>query len=251
MQEADLERSIQQFVQSSHASAWSYLDKTDILAGAIARLSDPIQVKQGGQPFCGPAAVVFELIRKHPARYINLCRSLYEIGRFEGFKQPIVVSHRLRSTGGNLRMPPVDWMVLATLRDQTALSVPVDPRAPRILREMSGITAPWDITNWIKNLLNYQQVKHYYTPLGNEFKVLQAAQVAIDRGGIALALIDQGLLDYKVPCFSYPNHWVSILGNIDTQIKPGFDCYCWGREITMSSAPQEVKRHLWGVSIAY
>jgi hypothetical protein len=30
MQEDDLERSIQQFVQSSHASAWSYLDKTNL-----------------------------------------------------------------------------------------------------------------------------------------------------------------------------------------------------------------------------
>jgi hypothetical protein len=252
MEEDNLQRSIEQFVQSSHPSAWSYLDKTEILAGAIARLSDPIQVKQGGMPFCGPAAVAFELIRKHPARYINLCRSLYETGRFEGLKQPIVASHRLRSAaGGNLRMPPVDWMVLATLRDQTALSVPVDPRAPKLLREMSGITAPWDITSWLKNLLDYQQVKHHYTPLGGEFQVLRAAQEAIERGGIALALIDQGLLDYKVPCFSYPNHWVSILGNVDTKTKPGFDCYCWGREIAMSSAPHEVKRHLWGVSIAY
>jgi hypothetical protein len=249
--EDDLKRSIQQFVQSSHSSAWSYLDKTDILAGAIARLSDPTQVKQGSQPFCGPAAVVFELIRKHPARYINLCRSLFETGRFDGFQQPIIASQRLRSVGGNLRMPPVDWMVLATLRDQTTLSVPVNPNAPMLLQLMSGITAPWDITRWLENLLEYQHVKHHCTAIGGEFAVLQAAQKAIDQGGIAIALIDQGLLNYKVPLFSYPNHWVSILGNVDTEIKPGFDCYCWGREISMTSKPQEVKRHIWGVSIAY
>jgi hypothetical protein len=246
----DLEQVIQQFVQSSQPSAWQGLDKAEILAGAIARLREPKQVKQGGQPFCGPAAVVFELIRKHPARYINLCRSLFETGYFEGFKQPIVASSRLRSATGNLRMPGVDWMVLATLRDQTSYSVPPDPAAPRLLREMSGITAPWDITSWLKNLLEYEQVKHYYTPWGGEFAALQEAQIAIDRGGIALALIDQGLLNYKVPCFSYPNHWVSILGNVDTHSKTGFDCYCWGREIAMTSAPQEVRRHLWGITIA-
>jgi hypothetical protein len=249
--EEDLEQAIQQFVQSSHPSAWVGLDKAEILSGVLARLRDPKQVKQGGQPFCGPAAVVFELIRKHPIRYVNLCRSLFETGRFMGFKQQIVVSDRLLKAQGNLRMPAVDWLVLATLRDQTTYAVRVDPTAPHLLRQMSGITAPWDITNWLRNLLEYEQVKHHYTPWGGEFKVLQEAQMAIDRGGIALALIDQGLLNYKVPCFSYPNHWVSILGNVETSHKSGFDCYCWGREINMTSAAHEVKRHLWGVAIAY
>jgi hypothetical protein len=246
----DLTMAIEGFVQSNQASAWSDLDKTEVLTGMIARLRDPLQVKQGQQPFCGPAAVVFELIRKHPVRYVALCRDLFEQGVFAGRQQPIVASPRLRRSHGNLRMAQVDWLVLATLRDHSNWIVPVDPRGSRLLRDLSGITVPWDVVGWIRNLLDYERVYHIHTPLGGEFAALQQAQAAIDRGGIALALIDQGLLDYKVPCFSYPNHWVSLLGNVRVEERACFDCYCWGRQISLAGSAPEIKRHLWGIAIA-
>jgi hypothetical protein len=256
---ADLDRSIgssasqaiEQFIQSTKPSVWSYLNKTEILTGMIARLHNPLQVKQGGQPFCGPAVVLFELIRKHPHRYVELCRGLFEEGHFRGVREPIVASTRLRRSHGDLRMAPVDWLVLATLRDQANWLVPVHPQAPALLRDLAGITGPWDITYWIKNLLGYEQVQHYYTPWGGEVAALEKAQRSIEQGGIALALIDQGLLNYKVPCFSYPNHWVAILGNVGLADKACFDCYSWGREIPLSGELREFKRHLWGMSIAY
>jgi hypothetical protein len=248
---SDTSNAIEQFIQSTKPSAWSYLDKTEILTGMIARLHNPLQVKQGGQPFCGPAVVVFELIRKQPARYVNLCRGLFEEGLFSGVHQSMVASTRLRRSYGDLRMAPVDWLILATLRDQANWLVPVHPKAPALLRDVAGITGPWDVTYWIKNLLGYEQVQHYYTPWGGELAAFEQAQLAIERGGIALALIDQGLLNYKVPCFSYPNHWVSILGNVELVEKAGFDCYSWGRQISLTGELREVRRHLWGMSIAY
>jgi hypothetical protein len=254
---ADLDRSIgsdtsaaiEQFIQSTKPGVWSYLDKTEILTGMIARLHNPLQVKQGGQPFCGPAVVLFELIRKHPQRYVDLCRGLWEEGSFMGIQQQMVASTRLRCSHGDLRMAPVDWLVLATMRDQANWLVPVHPKAPSLLRDIAGITGPWDVTFWIKNLLGYEQVQHHHTPWGGELAVLEKAQLAIDQGGIALALIDQGLLNYKVPCFSYPNHWVSILGNVGWAEQACFDCYSWGRKIPLSGELRQVQRHLWGISI--
>lgn len=246
---ADLERSIEQFVRSTKPSAWKYLDKAEILTGMIARLQDPLQVKQGGQPFCGPAVVVFELIRKQPSRYVDLCRSLFEQGEFQGVQQQIVASPRLRRSGGDLRMPPVDWLVLATLRDRANWLVPVHPQAPALFRDIAGITGPWDVTFWLKNLLGYERVQHYHTPLGGEVAALTTAQMAIEQGGVALALIDQGLLNYQVPGWSYPNHWVSILGNLALEDGACFDCYSWGRKISLAGELKEVKRHLWGISI--
>lgn len=242
---------IEQFIQSTKPSVWRYLSKTEVLTGMIARLDNPLQLKQGGQPFCGPAAVVFELIRKYPQRYVELCRGLFEEGCFEGVQAPIVASARLRQSHGDLRMATVDWLVLATLRDQANWLVPVHPQSPGFLRDLAGITGPWDVTYWIKNLLGYEQVQHYHTPWGGELVALAKAQQAIEQGGIALALIDQGLLNYKVPCFSYPNHWVSILGNVGWSNKACFDCYSWGRQIPLTGELHEVKRHLWGMSIAY
>jgi hypothetical protein len=241
---------IQGFVQSNRASAWAYLDKTEVLAGMVARLGDPLQVKQGGQPFCGPAAVLFELIRKHPVRYVELCRGLFETGQYQGRCQTLRASQRLRHRRGDLRMAPVDWLVLATLRDHSNWLVPVNPRSPRLLRELSGITVPWEITAWMRNLLDYDQVRHYHTPWGGEAEALALAQGAIEQGGVAMALIDQGLLDYKVPCLSYPNHWVSLLGNVQVRTKGCFDCYSWGRQITLRGDWSELKKHLWGVTIA-
>jgi hypothetical protein len=246
----DVNWAIQQFVQSNQPSAWSYLDKTEVLTGMIARLSDPFQVKQGQQPFCGPAVVLFELIRKHPVRYVQLCRGLFEAGTFRGRQRSIVASKRLRHCQGDLRIAQVDWLVLATLRDHTNWLVPVDPGSHRLLRDLAGITVPWDITGWLRNLLDYDEVRHYHTPICGEFGALQLAQQAIDRGGVAIALIDMGLLDYKVPCFSYPNHWVSLLGNVQVGDRACFDCYSWGREIALKSSHRELKRHLWGVSVA-
>jgi hypothetical protein len=246
----DTSKAIEQFVRSTKPSGWSYLDKTEILTGMIARLHNPLQVKQGGQPFCGPAVVLFELIRKHPERYVSLCRGLFEDGNFMGVQQPIVASTRLRRSHGDLRMAQVDWLVLATLRDQANWLMPVHPQAPALLRDVAGITGPWDVTYWIKNLLGYAQVQHLHTPWGGEVAALEKAQQAIDQGGIALALIDQGLLNYKVPCFSYPNHWVSILGNVGWSNPACFDCYSWGRRIPLTGELRELKRHLWGISIA-
>jgi hypothetical protein len=247
---ADLNWAIEQFVQSNQASAWSCLDKTEVLTGMLARLRDPFQVKQGSQPFCGPAVVVFELIRKQPERYVQLCRELFEQGTFLGRHRPIVASKRLRTCKGDLRIAQVDWLVLATLRDRTNWVVPVDPNAPKLIQNLAGITVPWDVTGWMKNLLDYDEVRHYHTPFGGELATLQRAQQAIDQGGVAMALIDMGLLDYKVPCFSYPNHWVSLLGNVQLEERACLNCYSWGREIALQGDRREFQRHLWGVSIA-
>jgi hypothetical protein len=48
------------------------------------RLNDPFQVNQGGEPFCEPVSILFELVRKQSLKYVQICGSLFEIGGFQG-----------------------------------------------------------------------------------------------------------------------------------------------------------------------
>jgi hypothetical protein len=253
------------FAKSPQTGVWNHLDKHQIVSDIRARLADPFQVQQGGNPFCAPAAVVFELIRKQPHRYIDICQSLYEHGSFDGFTKKIAAAGRLCRSYGNLRMAQADWMLLATLRDCANFLVPVNPRSPKIVREFSGITKPWEMSSWVRELLGYQTTKSYPTPLWNEFRALGEANNIINGGGVAFALINSnGLLgnnSFIVSRFHriFPNHWVPILGNISIEpttqsskknrIRVNFDIYSWGKKIRVNADTAAIKDYFWGVTI--
>ena len=260
-----LEAQLDKFARSTQTGVWTHLDKRQIISDIRDRIIDPYQIKQGEQPFCGPAAVVFELIRRQPDRYIQICQSLYEHGSFEGYSKNFVAAGRLCRSYGNLRMAQADWMILATLRDCANKIVPVHPKAPKLIRELGGITKPWEISGWIRELLGYTQSKSHPTPLSGEFQAIQAANSTIESGGVALALINsQGLLgnnSFLAARFHriYPNHWVTIVSNIlvesPTKISKHshsrieFDIYSWGRKIHVSTNPATIKDFFWGVTL--
>jgi hypothetical protein len=260
-----LDEQLAKFARSPQTGVWNHLDKQQIIRDIRDRLINPYQIQQGEQPFCGPAAVVFELIRKQPDRYISICQSLYEHGNFDGYAKKIVASGRLCRSYGNLRMPQSDWMLLATLRDCANKIVPVHPKAPRLIRELGGITKPWEINGWVRELLGYPQTKSYPTPISGEFRALQEADNTIKAGGVAFGLINsQGLLgsnSFLVSRFHriFPNHWVTILGNIsiepptkitkNKQTRVQFDMYSWGRKIHVNTDAATIKDFFWGVAV--
>jgi hypothetical protein len=260
-----LNERLTRFATSPQSGVWNHLDKQQIISDIRDRINDPYQIQQGEQPFCGPAAVVFELIRKQPERYIDICQNLYEHGSFDGYTKRIVATGRLCRSYGNLRMAQADWMLLATLRDCANMFVPIHPKAPTLIRNIGGITKPWEISGWVRELLGYSVAKSYPTPLGNEFRALQEADHIINTGGVAFGLINsQGLLGHNSLIASrlhrlYPSHWVTIVGNISieppaqiTKNKNGrvtFDIYSWGRKIHVKTDAAAIKDYFWGVSI--
>src|SRR5579883_2245553 len=153
LQEA--QQALADFENSTAVSAWPYLDKRQVIAEMRSRLSDPFQVNQGGQPFCGPASILFEFVRKQPLRYVQICRSLFETGSFQGKTRQIEASPQLRQSQGRLRMSQADWMVLATWRESENLIFPVQPDEPNIIRNLAGITKPWEMVGWTREILGY------------------------------------------------------------------------------------------------
>ena len=268
----NLEEQLTNFARSTQTGVWTHLDKRQIINDIRDRIVNPYQIQQGEQPFCGPAAVVFELIRRQPDRYIQICQNLYEHGSFEGYSKKFVAAGRLCRSYGNLRMGQADWMILATLRDCANKIVPVHPKAPKLIREIGGITKPWEISGWVRELLGYTHSKSHPTPLSGEFRAIQAASNTIESGGVAFALINsQGLLGHNSFIANhfhriYPNHWVTMIGNISTIGTSGyglespikgsqqyrhhrieFDIYSWGRKIHVNTDPATIKKFFWGV----
>lgn len=239
---------IEEFEQSSAAGVWACLDKATIISQMRSRISDPFQVNQGGQPFCGPASVLFELVRKQPSRYVQICQSLFESGGFQGTKLWIRADEQLRgNTDRNLRMSQVDWMVLATLRESENLLFPVEPNAPDLIRNLAGMTKSWEIKGWIQELLGYPKTAYHQAYLFNDVAAMNASIAAIQAGGVAMLLITaEGLLQENPPPIPFPSHWVTLLGNFEVKgDRVSFDIYTWSQKVTVQTDVESFKKYFW------
>jgi hypothetical protein len=238
---------LEAFEASIVPGAWQFLDKATVIGEMRDRLSNPFAINQGGQPFCGPAAVLFELVRKQPERYVELCQNLFAIGGFHSQNHYIAASDELRAAStGNLRMAQVDWMVLATLRDAETQLFPVEPNAPDLIRNLAGMTKSWELIGWVKEILGYQQVDYNHAYLLNDLSALQKAETAIAHGGVAFSLITaEGLISHEwvIPA---PNHWVTILGNVEANDdRTAFDIYTWSKQVRIDIDTPTFRKYFW------
>jgi hypothetical protein len=256
---SDVLTAVNDFEKSTTPGVWASVEKKQLLAEMQLRLNDAFQINQGTQPFCGPASIIFELVRKQPLRYVQICRSLFEKGSFQGKTKVIQASQTLRRSQGRLRMTQSDWMVLATLRESENTIFNIEANAPEIIRNLAGMTKSWEMQGWVKELFDYRQVKTIHTYLYGEFAALEQAKTAINSGGVVFALITaDGLLRGKQPFLPLPTHWVPILGNIsvkggdwsdDDSGRVSLDVYSWGKQFHINQDEDAFEDYFWGVVI--
>lgn len=242
------EAAIAVFEQVITPGAWTYLDKRTLITEIRDRVRNPYLIDQGGQPFCGPASVLFELARKHPLRYVELCRHLYIIGGFHSASTYIAASDRLlKVSQGNLRMSQVDWMLLSTFREMENILFPVEPNAPDLIRNLAGMTKSWEMKGWVREILRYKHVDYHHAFLTNDMQAIHQASEVVQQGGVAFALITaEGLLTDNPPRIPLPTHWVSFLGNLSMQaIEIEFDIYTWSKKIHLQVDIPSFKKYLW------
>jgi hypothetical protein len=265
---AELNAALLDFEQSQKLGVWTYLDKSQLIREVRSRVSNPFRVNQGQQPFCGPASIVFELIRKQPLRYIQNCRSLFETGQFQGYSRTIQASEKLRQTSiGQLRMAHADWMMLSTLRESENLIFPVDPNAPQIIQNLGGMTKSWEMAGWVEEILGYSTVEYHHAYLIRDLKVLQKGVEAIAQGGVTFLLITaNGLLRDQpintkqesriVKPLALPDHWITLLD--DVTIQPGlrwnpdsghvgFNTFSWAANLRVDVPKGVFRRFFWSL----
>lgn len=236
------------FEQSTGPSAWVSLDKAIVLAELRDRVSNPFQINQGGQPFCGPASVLFELVRKNPQRYVQLCQSLFEKGGFQGATRWIEASADLRNhLDKSFRMPQVDWMMLSTMRESENVLFPVEPNAPDIIRNLAGMTKSWELKGWVQEILGYSKTGYHHAFLLSDFSALNASIAALNAGGIVCMLVTaEGMLQDNPPPIPYPSHWVTLLGNTNvTKDRVSFDIYTWSQKLHVDLDVGSFKKYFW------
>ncbi|ASC73832.1 uncharacterized protein XM38_048060 [Halomicronema hongdechloris C2206] len=255
---ADLEA----FSRSQEPGVWPHLDKAEIIAEMRSHLRNPFTVNQGQQPFCGPASILFELIRKLPQRYVTLTRALFETGGFQGHSRQIQTSEALRQASqGNLRMGPADWMILATLRESENLIFPVEPNAPEIVRNLAGMTKSWEMKGWVREILGYRHVDYRHTYVLRDLSALRHSQEVLNRGGVAFGLITAStLLTDKPAKIAVPEHWIAIVGNVSIQKGSfgrhdsghvSFDCFTWAKRMTVDADEGPFEDAFWGVVLGW
>lgn len=244
---------IDEFAQSSAPGIWPAINKEQLITEMRSRIQDPFSVDQGRQPFCGPSSILFELIRRNPPKYVQICRNLYQVGGFNAQTKWVQPSDKLRLSKGNLQMPQADWMVVATLRESENLLFPVQPDAPDIIRNISGMTKPWEMQGWVQEILGYRDAKVTTAFVMGDFQVMQEATDILNAGGVALMLITaEGLLSNSPPPIPFPSHWVALAGDVSIQTgsftKPGrisFDIFTWARKMHIDVAEGPFKSYFW------
>jgi hypothetical protein len=245
------------FEKSVAPGVWPELDKATILSEIQARVKPstptqgPFLVNQGPQPLCGPAAVVFELVRKRPDRYIRYCRDLFETGAFDGDSERVeATTHLLRSRVPK-NMSQVDWMLMATLRDSENWFFDVDADGGLIA---NGISTPWEMKGWADNVLGCHSVEYISTFLWGEEDAIREADQIVASGGVAFLMIHSALVGNDDPFVSYPDHWIGLLGSLsitedsedDTDYLQ-FNIYSWGRKIQVYVDEDRFEDYFFGV----
>ncbi|MBD2120154.1 hypothetical protein [Trichocoleus sp. FACHB-262] len=255
-----VQAAIAAFERSPQPGVWPYIEKAALLADIRATVLNPFAVNQSYTPFCGPTAIVYELVSKQPARYVSICQSLYETGQFQSRTKVVRPADGLRNSKVRDGISVADWMLIATLRDTENLVFPVDASSSGLVNNIAGITTPWEMKGWIYEILGYDQVNFESTFIYGEFDAMRSAQAARKQGGVAFLLIDASMLQGSAPAIAYPNHWVSYLGNL--QIDDGvwyqhdsghirFDCYSWGRKYSVDLGEGPFEDYMWGIVTGY
>lgn len=223
------------FEDSTSSGRWPQLDKTSIVQQARQRLREPWTVRQGPTDGCGPAAVIVELARRSPRRYVRLVRSLFEHGTFQLKNgDSVQTTPGLRSAparsvtedGRTRTVPDVDWLVLASIRE----SANVFLEGPDSFD--TGGSTHWEVAGWLWNLCGYNRVDYFPGVPGMVGNVLSpwdtsarewldAAEDVLRKDGCAIASLDTSILSNNLPdWWSWPNHLVVLLDSRHSRL-PG------------------------------
>lgn len=208
------------------SSAWRHLNRHDVANDLMGIVGTPTRVRQGGEPFCGPASILFDMVRRRPDEYVRICRDLYRTGKFDIGGHTFEPTQRLRDSRIGTRMSPANWMLMATMRDvENAVFDVAAGRSPFV----NGVTTPWEMKGWVEALLGVRNTDYDQTFIYGELDALRDAQRAVRGGGVAYLMIHGNLLrtdsdgsPTDIPGH-WPTHWVTFLGGLRVTERPGWD----------------------------
>lgn len=229
-------RLVRRFRSRSGTRAFSKMSRSNVASGLLKRIEQPALINQRNTRLCGPASVVFAFATHDPVRYVRFVIDLFEDGKAKFGKLDIEPSDdcknsRPRKSKKNYVIDDVDWIALASLRDNsnTFLSVENSTSASGFWAGLEGVTTASQIMEWFEDA-GYQVVMDEastFALISTDEDVLKKAMVQYDKGNFVLMCLDPDVLTGKST--SFQRHWVVLTGPIwllGEQVS--FDCFTWG-----------------------
>lgn len=244
------DQALARFRRSQRQGAWLYLEKDQLVQEVAATVENPYLVYQERAILSGVAAVIFELARRQPLRYVALCQELYESGAFVSNGRLLEPSPQLRKSCPPKAMRSVDWLLMSTMRDVEMTMFPHPTEELPV-----AIENPVPLQGWLKELLGFTQTHFVSTAVFGAFEALQQAIEAVKQGGIVFVLVDVGIFGMaEKPILRHPNHWLTFISATElllpTMTTFTFTCHSWGRRYQLQLDRTTFEENVLGMLFA-
>ncbi len=197
---------IDDFNKRSGGTDWLNITKTDLVTGLKDRVATPNNINTSVVNLCGPGAFFRFLAMDDPVMYVQAVTDLWERNEASIGTRKFKASHGLRIAPLVKGISAVDWVPLASLRDDENTLISYNSASGGA----SGITLPSALEKWFKQA-GYAEVK-------NETNVLFTKDLAnfkeADRlrglGRRVALFINADMLNSATQNKKsiIPNHWV-------------------------------------------
>lgn len=226
------EEIVEAFKERRSQPVWSKILRNEVADQLIERINSPKKISQGPTSFCGPAAVLFEMARHMPRRYVQMVIDLYENGSWNSARGTIRAPQGLlgkeiyvkfRDDGSIRATPEADWIALTSMRDSANNLFSIDEPDDVDSGIKAGAMAT-EVAAWCPQLLGWRHTDIYTTTQfgllgfklpkltvifditeflfgvfsGDAVDGLKVAKKTLNQGGAAMLQIDSELLKHDI-----------------------------------------------------
>jgi len=159
---------IANFLETGGASVFSNIDKNAFAFQLALRVRSPRIINQGQTTLCGPVAMVYDIAKRDPERYVRFAIALLTTGTGQLGVAQITASTTIRN-GYQRFLPEADYVVLASIRDSDAVILSLEP-----LRNVLTLTKPGALCEFMRQAGFTDVQDHSFLELSTPLRILNA-----------------------------------------------------------------------------
>jgi hypothetical protein len=148
--------------------AFSHIDRNTVCFQLALRVRRPKVIDQDQTTLCGPVALVVDVAKRDPVRYVQMALDLFETGRAHWGTNELAPGIIIRKGYKNLT-PQADYVVLASIRDAWAIVLESDT-----MRNIFTLTKPGALCKFLEDAGYTEVMDRTFFTLTKPLQVLNA-----------------------------------------------------------------------------